>query len=215
MRRLFGVKKQPEGPSLQEAQERLDGRSGSIEQKIKKLDTELAQLREQMKKVRPGPGQNALKQKALRLLKQKKMYEAQLDQMMNQSFNMEQQLFATQTLKDTITTVGAMKQGAAEMKKQFKHVSIDQVENLHDELQDLLEDNEEIQSVLSRNYALEGMDIDENELEAELDALGELETEDESIPSYLQTTTVPTATPQANSAVDDFGLPLPAVPQTI
>lgn len=43
-----------------------------------------------MKTLREGAGKNAIKQKALRVLKQKKMYEGQRDQLMQQSFNMEQ-----------------------------------------------------------------------------------------------------------------------------
>lgn len=42
-----------------------------------------------------------VKQKALRLLKQKKTYESQRDNLLQQSFNMEQANFATQQLKDT------------------------------------------------------------------------------------------------------------------
>jgi charged multivesicular body protein 5 len=41
---------------------------------------------------------------------------------------MEQTSFATQTLKDTKTTVTAMKLGAKEMKKEFKNINIDQIE---------------------------------------------------------------------------------------
>ena len=46
----------------------------------------------------------------------------------NQSFNMEQTNFATQSLKDTKDTVNAMKAGAKEMKKEFKKINIEQVE---------------------------------------------------------------------------------------
>lgn len=49
--------------------------------------------------------QNAIKQKALRVLKQRKMYESQRENLTNQSFNMEQTNFATQMLKDTKVTV--------------------------------------------------------------------------------------------------------------
>ena len=40
--------------------------------------------------MREGPGKNAVKQKAMRVLKQKKQYEAQSDNLRQQSFNMEQ-----------------------------------------------------------------------------------------------------------------------------
>lgn len=58
-----------------------------------------------MSKMREGPAKVALKQKALRMLKQKKMYESQQEQLMQQSFNMDQTLFATESLQDTFTTV--------------------------------------------------------------------------------------------------------------
>ena len=38
-----------------------------------RLDAELRKYKEQMKKMRDGPGKNAVKQKAMRVLKQKKM----------------------------------------------------------------------------------------------------------------------------------------------
>lgn len=44
-----------------------------MEDKIKKLDVELCKYREQIQKTRPGPAQQALKARAMRLLKQKKM----------------------------------------------------------------------------------------------------------------------------------------------
>ena len=41
---------------------------------------------------------------------------------------MEQTNYATQSLKDTKTTVNAMKMGVKEMKKEFKNINIDQIE---------------------------------------------------------------------------------------
>ena len=81
-----------------------------------------------MSKMRDGPAKNAVKQKALRVLKQKKQYESQSENLRNQAFNMEQTNYATQSLKDTKTTVNAMKLGVKEMKKEFKNVNIDQIE---------------------------------------------------------------------------------------
>merc|ERR1719460_3568660 len=127
--------------------------------------------RDQMSKMRDGPAKNAVKQKALRVLKQKKQYEAQSENMRNQAFNMEQTNYATQMLKDTKTTVNAMKMGVKEMKKEFKNVNIDQIEDLQDDLADMLEDANEVQEALGRSYGMP--DVDEDELEAEFDALGD------------------------------------------
>ena len=43
-----------------------------------------------MKKMRDGPAKNQVKSKALRVLKQKRMYENQREQLTQQSFNMDQ-----------------------------------------------------------------------------------------------------------------------------
>ncbi|KAH0939395.1 hypothetical protein HID58_006856 [Brassica napus] len=45
---------------------------------------------EQIQKTRSGPVQQALKARAMRLLKQKKMYEGQRDMLYNQTFNLDQ-----------------------------------------------------------------------------------------------------------------------------
>eukprot|EP01112_Ceratiomyxa_fruticulosa_P007880 TRINITY_DN2052_c0_g1_i1.p1 TRINITY_DN2052_c0_g1~~TRINITY_DN2052_c0_g1_i1.p1 ORF type:complete len:215 (+),score=61.52 TRINITY_DN2052_c0_g1_i1:339-983(+) len=211
MRRIFGTSKPAvPPPTLDEANKRLDLRVGSVDEKIKKLDAELAVYKQQLAKARPGPAQTGIRQKAMRVLKQKKMYEAQRDQMVSQQFNMEQTQFVTQTLQDTIVTVGAMKEGAKTMKQQFKAVKIDDVYNLQDDLQDLLDDSNEIQEVLSRSYAVPG-EVDEEDLDAELEALGEeltLEQED-SLPSYLKMANAPQTEP-GEGVLDEYGLPAPA-----
>jgi charged multivesicular body protein 5 len=47
---------------------------------------------------------------------------------MQQSFNMEQTNFVTENLKNTVTTVEAMKVGAKEMKQQYKKINIDKID---------------------------------------------------------------------------------------
>lgn len=106
----------------------VDARADAVDAKIAKLDAELRKYKDQMAKMREGPGKNAVKAKAMRVLKQKKQYEAQVDNLRNQSFNMEQANYAHQTLKDTQSTVVAMKDGMKSMKKEFKNINIDQIE---------------------------------------------------------------------------------------
>ncbi|CAG2112132.1 unnamed protein product [Medioppia subpectinata] len=137
----------------------------------------------------------------------------QRDNLMNQSFNMEQTNYATQMLKDTKTTVDAMKLGVKEMKREYKKVNIDQIEDMQDELEDMLEQANEVQETLGRSYGTP--DVDEDELEAELDALGD-ELALDTDTSYLEDMAgpkVPTREPGAESVnadgqlVDEFGLP--------
>ena len=51
----------------------INKRGETVDEKIIKLDTELARYKEQIKKTRPGPAQEAVKARAMRVLKQKRM----------------------------------------------------------------------------------------------------------------------------------------------
>lgn len=108
---------------------KLDGRVDSIEVKIKKLDAELAQCRDKMARLPEGSSaKNSIKQQAMRILQQKRMYENQRGMMMQQSFNMEQTNFATESIKDTVTVVQAMKAASKDMKKTMRKLDISQIE---------------------------------------------------------------------------------------
>lgn len=66
MRRIFGAPKKKEPPpTLEQAGANLDSRGTRIDEQIKKLDQQLMGFREQIKKTRPGPAQEALKRRAL------------------------------------------------------------------------------------------------------------------------------------------------------
>jgi len=170
MNRLFGTAKPAAPkPTLQDATASMDKRGESLDQKIMKLDKELARYTEQMKKMKPGPAKQAVQKRALTILKQKKMYESQKEKTMAQQFNVEQIMFAQEGLKETASTVTAMKGANKELKKQFKQININEVDDLQDNMADLLEQAEEVQNALSRSYNTD--DVDEADLEAELAAM--------------------------------------------
>jgi len=219
MNRIFGSKKPAAPPpDLNECVQSIDSRGESIEKKIGKLEQEIAKYSEQMKKMRDGPAKNAVKQKALRVLKQKKVYEQQREALGNQSFNIEQQNMAIQSMRDTKTTITAMSMGLKEMKKEFKKVDLNKIEDLQDDLADIMEQAQEVQDVMGRTYGMP--EVDESELEVELEALGdELALDNDT--SYLDTPAVPSREPGADSLpvnrdgvqVDEFGLP--KLPQSV
>nr|CAH7756147.1 unnamed protein product [Callosobruchus chinensis] len=193
MNRLFGKAKPKEpGPSISDCIAGVDQRADAVEKKINGLENDLRRFRDQMAKMREGPAKNAVKQKALRVLKQKKLYENQLDNLRGQSFNMEQANMAHQTLKDTHTTV-----------------------DVQDELADMMEQADEVQEALGRTYNTP--EIDEDELEAELDALGEeigLDDDQSYLDDVLKAPEAPSNKPDTEQAknkdgvpVDEFGLP--------
>jgi len=183
MNRIFGSTAKKPKPSLQDAINSTDARIGTIEVKIHKLDTELARFKDQMSKMRDGPGKRSVTQRALAVLKQKKMYEAQLDQLTQQTFNMESAAMTTDNLRNTMATVDAMRTANKELRKQYGKLDIDKIDAMHDELSDLLEQANEIQETMGRSYGVPD-EIDEADLEAELDALSQ-EVEEEATPSYL------------------------------
>jgi len=183
MNRIFGTSasKKPK-PTLQDAISSTDTRIASIEVKVKKLDGELARYKDQMSKLRNGPGKDAIQQRALRTLKQKRMYEGQLNQLAQQTFNMESASLATENLRNTMATLDAMKLANKEMQKQYGKIDIGRIESMHYDMEDLLEQANEIQESLGRSYAVPD-ELDEADLEAELDAL-QFEEEEEGT-SYL------------------------------
>ncbi|KAN0124545.1 vacuolar protein sorting-associated protein 60, partial [Lactarius tabidus] len=190
MNRIFGSSssKKPK-TTLQDVVAQTDARSGAIEVKIKKLDGELSRYKEQMSKLRTGPGKEAIQQRAMRTLKQKRMYEAQLAQLAQQTFNIESTALATENLRNTMVTLDAMQQANKELRKQYGKIDIDKIENMQYDMEELLEQANEVQESLSRSYAVPD-EIDEADLEAELDALA-LEPEEEGTSYLADLNTVP------------------------
>merc|ERR1712013_934940 len=91
-----------------------------------------------------------------------------------------------------------MKMGVKEMKKEFKNVDIDQIEDMQDDLADMMEDANEIQETLGRSYGMPALDDDTSYLD-----------------DAISTPSVPSREPGADSVatnrdgveVDEFGLP--------
>ena len=189
MNRLFGSKASAPKPSLADAIASTETRADSVQVKIRKLDSELARYRDQMAKMRPGPGKTAVQQRALRVLKQKRLYDQQLAALQQQSFNMEQATMTTENLRNTMATFDAMQTANKEMKRTYGKINIDKIDQMHDEMEDLIESANEVQDSLARSYGVPD-EVDEDDLQAELDALGD-ELNDEltnadATPSYLQ-----------------------------
>ncbi|KAF5805958.1 putative Snf7 family protein [Helianthus annuus] len=213
MKKVFGVKKdKTPPPSLNEASDRINKRGESVEEKIKRLDGELAKYKEQIKRTRPGPAQEAVKARAMRILKQKRMYEGQRDMLYNQTFNLDQVAFASEGIKDAQQTMSALKTANKELKGMMKTVKIQEIDNLQDDMMDLMEVSNEIQESLGRSYNVPD-DIDEEDLMGELDALEadmSLETEGEGVPSYLQPDNEPDYSDELNLPSAPIGHSIPA-----
>ncbi|KOC13683.1 SNF7 family protein [Aspergillus flavus AF70] len=195
MNRLFGAKSNAPKPTLDGAIANVDNRVASIDVKLAALNSELSTYQTKISKMRDGPGKNALRQKALKVLQRRKQYEAQREQLSQQSWNMEQAGMMQDNLKNVMTTVDAMKTTTKTLKKQYGKIDIDQIERMQDEMADLMDIGNEIQESISCAYDVPE-DVDEAELDAELEALGEETMFENSMgesamPSFLQDEVAP------------------------
>jgi len=172
MNRLFGAKSTAPKPTLNSAIANTDERVSSIDVKLASINAELTTYQTKLSKMRDGPGKTAIKQKALKVLQRRKMYEAQRDQLQQQVWNMEQAGMMQDNLKNVMTTVDAMKTTNKALKQQYGKIDIDKIERMQDEMADLMDIGNDIQESISRSYDVPE-DVDEAELDAELEALGE------------------------------------------
>ncbi|GMP92982.1 hypothetical protein CsSME_00042997 [Camellia sinensis var. sinensis] len=145
MKRVFGVKKDKQpSPSIHDASDRINKRSETVDEKIKKLDAELARYEEQIKKTRP----------AMRVLKQKRTYEGQRDMLYNQTFNLDQVEFASEGIKDAKQTMSALKSANKKLKKMTKTLN-------------------EIQESLGRSYDVPDHNLDALEADVGMETEGD------------------------------------------
>ncbi len=193
--------------------------------KILQLDKELKGYRDKIQTTKNPAAKKNLQKRAMELLKRKRMYENQRDQLAGQQFNIDQVAFGIDSAKATVSTVASMKAASAELKTTLrKEININDIDLLADDMAELMDEFNEINEVLGQNFATPD-DIDEADLEAELEMLGdELEEADfesaDAVPSYLQPSSVimpPTPTVEPGTKVplvangqkvDEYHLPL-------
>lgn len=158
MRRVFGKKKEEKpAPSLDEASQGLGGRLQSMDDKIESLETELRGYKDKIKKSKSVAAKKQLQKRALEVLKRKRMYEQQRDQMAGQQFNIDQTSFGLESAKASIDTVAAMKAANKELKRTIKKdLDIDAIDDLADDMADLMDDCKyaQIGIILKNGYML-------------------------------------------------------------
>ena len=166
MERFFGAKKEaPPPPSLDEVTQRIDVRLQNLDAKIQSLDNQLMQYQKQLSMAKSPAAQKGIKEKAMRVLKQKKMYEGQRDQLVGSQMNMEQANFTIQSMKDTAVSLDALRSVGQTMKEQMKGFDIHDVYRVQNELEDAFDYQREIEEIMSRSYGVPE-DLDEADLDA-------------------------------------------------
>lgn len=173
MNRLFGRKKQVEqGPTLQETSNMLGDRSSNLDKQINELNVKIAKISRDLKNPANRARQATLKNQAMQLLKRRKMLEQQQFRLEGQRFNLDQAAFTQDQIQVTIQTVNQMKMSNQVMKKQMKQISVEGVDDVMFDMEEMLEDANEVSDLLAQGV---GNQIDDAELEAELEGLGDME----------------------------------------
>ncbi|KAI3903850.1 hypothetical protein MKW92_005873 [Papaver armeniacum] len=136
------------------------------------------------------------KKAAITCLKRKRMLEQQVEQLGNFQLRIHDQMILLEAAKVTTETVGALRTGAACMKDMQKATNIGDVDKTMDEINEQTETMKEIQNALANPIG--GYDFDEDELEAELEELEELELEEQILDTETTYPVPPVHVPQVN-----------------
>merc|ERR1719232_1035494 len=131
MNRVFGRKKAPgpPPPSLGDASSGVGNQMASMDAKITQLDKELKGYRDKLKTTKNPATKKNLQKRAMEVLKRKRMYETQRDQLAGQQFNIDQAAFGIESAKATVGTIAAMKAANTELKATIKNdLKIDDVD---------------------------------------------------------------------------------------
>ncbi len=168
-----------------------------IDSQIAQCDTELRKISQQMKEHPEGFSKHLLQRKAKNILVRKKRYEQQAEELREKAFNMDSLASSVNAAEDMKVIAGVMKSGTKELKKQLKKVDLDKVEDFQEELKDLIDMTEDVQAALSKNYDVP-TDIDDDELNAQLEILGDEIVQDNDA-SYIDHVLKPPSGPGSGS----------------
>lgn len=162
--KLFAKKKKAPTPQetitkMRETLEMLEKRERHLQNKINNETLEA-------KKFMAAKNKRA----ALMCLKRKKAYENQIEKMSGARMTIDSQLMAIEGANVSLETMNVMKMGAQTMRSIHNNLTVEDVDNTMEEIQEQLTINNEINEAISNPIG--GInDFDEDELNAELEAL--------------------------------------------
>jgi len=129
--------------------------------KLQKVEIELKVALEQYRNAK-GKSKDQAKMKATQLLKKKKMYEGHLNTLSNTQFTVESAKITSDMMRDNMDIVSTLKTVNDQQKSMMKEMNVDTVGDMMDEMRDMMEDQQEINDTLARNYEI---DIADDELD--------------------------------------------------
>uniref|UniRef100_A0A1B6LBV6 Uncharacterized protein n=1 Tax=Graphocephala atropunctata TaxID=36148 RepID=A0A1B6LBV6_9HEMI len=171
--KVFGGKKEDKAPTTGEAIQKL---RETEEMLIKKQEFLEKKIEQELGVARKNGTKN--KRAAIQALKRKKRYEKQLQQIDGTLSTIEMQREALEGANTNTAVLTTMKNAADALKAAHKHMDVDQVHDMMDDIAEQQDVAKEISEAISNPVAF-GTDIDEDELEKELEELEQEELDKE------------------------------------
>lgn len=184
---LFGKKEKP--VDAQQAITKLRDSEEMLEKKSRHLET---QIEKELQSAKTHGTKN--KRAALNALKRKKRLEAQLNQIDNTLTTIEFQRESLMNARSNAEILSTMKDAGKAMQGIHKEVNIEKVEDVMDDIQEQQDIAAEISAAISRPIDMPGIDMDEDDLLAELEELEQEEVDNNliGVPSTAPATSLPT-----------------------
>jgi len=180
--KLFGKAKK--GPTTKEGITKLRETLDMLEKRDAYLQTKINHEVTEAKRYMAQKNKRA----AMMCLKKKKTYEAQIEKISGASMTIQTQLMAIEGANVSLQTLEAMNMGASIMKDIHRNMTVEDVDKTMEEIQSQMEIATEIETAIAQ--PLGGVMFDEDELDAELEAL-----EQESLDQQLLNINPPSALP--------------------
>lgn len=188
---MFGKKSDKNPPSAADAIKKLREMEDMLSKKQAFLEKKV-QMEVQSAKANATQNKTA----AIQALKRKKRFERQLQQLDGALTAVEMQREALEEANTNLAIYSSMKSAAVVLKEAQKHMGVDKVYNVLDDIAEQQDLTKEITDAITAPTALR-QDIDEDELEKELENLQNINLEEEMIRVGPSTPVLPDAPQQA------------------
>ncbi|UJR35496.1 hypothetical protein I4U23_028250 [Adineta vaga] len=167
MGNIFGKKPKPSKQPAITEQDRailqLKQQRDRLTQNRRRIESQLDREREVAKQLL----KNGHKDRALLLLRKKKMLESQMDKSENILENVERMTHDLEFAQVQVNVVNSLKQGNDELKKMNAILKLEDIEKLMEDSREAIEYQNEVSNLLSGGLSR----VDEQDVEAELDEL--------------------------------------------
>jgi charged multivesicular body protein 5 len=160
----------PAAPSLDSAVNNSNLRISNLEARAQKCETDLGNYKREMARHPKGSATyQSFRRRAMDALREKKRIEQQLGLAGNMANNLRTVQDTKYMLQDTQQAAAALKGTVGDLQREQAKVNIDELQDLHDQMGDIVADTQEVQEIMGTSFAVDGMD--ESEFDAELDGL--------------------------------------------